>query len=82
MAPRSRADPSLALVVIVVAALAFMLQHISGKGKDWQYFIIGSELLFGQNHLYTPLAGGLHVYANYPTIQIGPLVCSSPRRSA
>ncbi len=50
-----------------------MLQHISGTGKDWQYFIIGSELLFGQHHLYTPLAGGLHVYANYPTIQIGPL---------
>jgi hypothetical protein len=53
--------------------LAFALQHISGTGKDWTYFVEGGELLFGQHHLYTPLAGGLHLYANYPAIQIGPL---------
>jgi hypothetical protein len=60
-------------VVIVVAAVLFAVQHIEGTGKDWDYFVIGSELLFGQHHLYTPLAGGVHLYANYQTIQIGPL---------
>ena len=69
------AEPVLRLryVVIVVAAFLFLVQHINGTGKDWDYFVIGSELLFGQHHLYTPLAGGLHLYANYETIQIGPL---------
>ena len=60
-------------VVIVVAAGLFAWQHIKGTGRDWDYFVIGGELLFGQHHLYSPLAGGLQLYANYPTIQIGPL---------
>lgn len=69
------AEPVLRVRYIIVAAAAvlFMLQHINGTGKDWDYFVIGSELLFGQHHLYTPLAGGVHLFANYPTIQIGPL---------
>jgi hypothetical protein len=60
-------------IFLAVAAALFALQHISGTGKDWQYLVEGGELLFGQHHRYTPLAGGLHLYANYPTIQIGPL---------
>lgn len=58
---------------LVVAAYGFSLQHLRGTGKDWHYFELGSELLFGQHHRYSPLAGGLHLYANYPELQIGPL---------
>src|SRR5690242_8415410 len=60
-------------LILVVAAAMFALQHISGTGKDWRYLVEGGELLFGQHHRYTSLAGGLHLFANYPTIQIGPL---------
>lgn len=59
--------------IVAVAALAFCLQHLRGTGDDWRYFVEGSELLFGQHHKYTPLPGGLHLYANYPDYQIGPL---------
>jgi hypothetical protein len=59
--------------VLVVAAYAFSLQHMRGTGKDWSYFVLGSELLFGQHHLYSARPGGLHLYANYSDIQIGPL---------
>jgi hypothetical protein len=44
-----------------------------GTGEDWHFFEVGSELLFGTHHGTTPLAGGLHMYANYPELQIGPL---------
>ncbi|HUR18540.1 MAG TPA: hypothetical protein VMZ51_06335 [Acidimicrobiales bacterium] len=44
-----------------------------GTGADWRLFVLGSEVLFGRHHPYSPLPGGLHVYANYPEVQIGPL---------
>lgn len=58
---------------MTLAAFGFCLQHLRGTGGDWGYFLRGSELLFGQHHRYTPLPGGLHLYANYPEYQIGPL---------
>ena len=44
--------------------------------------MLGSELLVGTHHLYSPLPGGLHLYANYPQLQIGPLsfVLATPFR--
>jgi len=59
--------------LLVAAAFAFSLQHLRGTGKDWRYFVLGSELLLGRHHRYSPLPGGLHLYANYPQVQIGPL---------
>lgn len=59
--------------LLTVAAFAFSLQHLRGTGKDWRYFVLGSELLVGTHHRYSPLPGGLHLYANYPEVQIGPL---------
>jgi len=59
--------------LLVVAAFAFSLQHLRGTGGDWRWFVQGSELLFGTHHPYTPLPGGMHLYANYPEVQIGPL---------
>lgn len=60
-------------VILVAASIAFALQHLRGTGDDWDYFASGSELLFGHHRPYTILPGGLHLYANYPELQIGPL---------
>ena len=40
-------------------------------GFSWHYFVQGSTLLFHGAQAGQP-AGGLHVYANYPQLQIGP----------
>lgn len=40
-------------------------------GFSWHYFVQGSTLLFHGAPAGQP-AGGLHVYANYPQLQIGP----------
>ena len=70
-----RIEPLLKWRYLVLVAVAFLssVQHMRGTGEDWEYFVKGSELIIGQHHPYTPLAGGLHLYANYPDFQIGPL---------
>lgn len=48
--------------------------------SDWQFFTWGSDLLFGSHPRFTtnlgyfdsPDPGGLHLYAHYPIVQIGP----------
>jgi hypothetical protein len=60
--------------IIIGLAVLFAIATPSRTGVDWDYFQRGSELLFGQHR--TPVAmkpGGLHLYANYPVLQIGPL---------
>jgi hypothetical protein len=45
-----------------------------GGGIAWHYFVSGSRLLFdGSYGRYDRAAGGLHLYASYPWLQIGPL---------
>lgn len=58
---------------LVALSIAFALQHLRGTGEDWHYFAVGSELLFGRHRSYMFLPGGLHMYASYPELQIGPL---------
>lgn len=50
--------------------LWFLLFNRHG-GYSWHYFVQGSKLLFDGAGPGRP-AGGLHVYANYPQLQIGP----------
>jgi hypothetical protein len=61
--------------IVATVAVAFAVATPSPRtGIDWGYFVHGSELLFGQHRI--PAAtepGGLHLYANYPVLQIGPL---------
>jgi hypothetical protein len=68
--------------LLTVAAFGFCLQHLRGTGDDWHFFVLGSELLFGRHRSYSFLPGGLHLYANYPELQIGPLsfVAATPFR--
>jgi hypothetical protein len=40
-------------------------------GYSWHYFVQGSKLLFDGAAAGAP-AGGVHLYANYPQLQIGP----------
>jgi hypothetical protein len=59
--------------LLTLAAFAFSFQHLRGTGRDWNYFVVGSELLFGNHPPGLVAPGGLHLYANYPNYQIGPL---------
>jgi hypothetical protein len=51
-----------------LACFAFFARH---GGKAWHFFTSGSALLFGGAGAGAP-PGGLHLYANYPQLQIGP----------
>jgi hypothetical protein len=48
----------------------FLIFNVRG-GYSWHYFTQGSILLFDGAASGSP-AGGLHLYANYPQLQIGP----------
>ncbi|MGW5475125.1 hypothetical protein [Streptomyces sp. NPDC004008] len=52
-------------------AVIWFLADLHGGGYSWHYFANGSTLLFSGSGA-SP-AGGLHLYANYPNLQIGPL---------
>ncbi|MEZ0069463.1 hypothetical protein ABIA32_005507 [Streptacidiphilus sp. MAP12-20] len=54
-----------------VWALIWLLADLPGGGYSWHYFANGSTLLFSGSGASPP--GGLHLYANYPSLQIGPL---------
>jgi hypothetical protein len=51
-----------------LACFAFFARH---GGKAWHFFTLGSTLLFGGASAGAP-PGGLHLYAGYPQLQIGP----------
>jgi hypothetical protein len=59
----------------LLAGLAFGL-HIwlyRNGGYSWHYFADGASLLFGQHPPGEAAPGGLHLYANYPQLQFGPV---------
>lgn len=68
--------------VIIVLSIGIALaagRHLT-VDNDWQFFSWGGKLLFGEpgpfvraSYRVDPLLpGGLHLYANYPFVQIGP----------
>jgi hypothetical protein len=46
---------------------------VSSGGGDWRYFVYGSDLLVGRHGPGAPHPGGLHLFANYPELHMGPL---------
>jgi hypothetical protein len=66
--------------VLVGWALVWFLADLPGGGYSWHYFAHGSALLFGGSGASPP--GGMHLYANYPDLQIGPvaIVCAQVLR--
>lgn len=69
------------LMLVSVATLMYIggARHLSGD-NDWQFFVFGSNTIFGAHrplvrtglHVEAAAPGGLHLYANYPFLQIGP----------
>jgi hypothetical protein len=56
-------------IVLSVWTAAWMFLHVSSAGYSWRFFVLGADLLTSAS----PVAGGLHVYAAHPELQIGPL---------
>jgi hypothetical protein len=59
-------------ILICWAELLLVLLY-SNSGYSWHFFAEGAALLLGGHPVDTSLAGGLHLYANYPQLQFGPL---------
>jgi hypothetical protein len=59
-------------VLITIVAYLFCVVNLHSRG-DWEFFVRGSQLLFGEHHVHSLLPGGFRLYANYPETQIGPL---------
>jgi hypothetical protein len=52
-------------------SMACFLVNLPGGGYSWHYFATGATLLFDGGTAGAP-SGGLHLYAHYPSLQIGP----------
>ncbi len=58
--------------VLTVWTIPWALYFGVAGGFSWHYFVQGSRLLFHGAPAGQP-AGGMHLYANYPQLQIGPV---------
>lgn len=58
--------------VLTLWTIPWALYFGVAGGFSWHYFVQGSRLLFDGAGPGQP-AGGLHLYANYPQLQIGPV---------
>jgi Glycosyltransferase family 87 len=74
-AARPEAGPTRWLCGAVLVCWAELLQTVlySNSGYSWHFFTEGAALLLGQHPAGDVLPGGLHLYANYPQLQFGPL---------
>jgi hypothetical protein len=61
------------MIVLGCWTLACFARFARHGGVAWHFFTTGSTLLFGGGTSAGALPGGLHLYANYPQLQIGPL---------
>ncbi|HJP77366.1 MAG TPA: hypothetical protein VJ914_24065 [Pseudonocardiaceae bacterium] len=60
-------------ITLVILAVGLQLVLYTHSGYSWHYFTEAASLLIGQNPPGDLLMGGLHLYANYPQLQFGPL---------
>jgi hypothetical protein len=61
------------LVVLGCWSLGWFLAWSRHGGEAWHFFTLGSSALFDGARGPHALPGGLHLYASYPQLQIGPL---------
>jgi hypothetical protein len=61
------------LIVLGLWAVACFARFAPHGGIAWHFFTEGSALLFGGGGGVGAHRGGLHLYADYPQLQIGPL---------
>ena len=62
--------------VLVCWTILLQTWLYNNSGSSWHYFADGAALLQGQHPPGETAPGGLHLYANYPELQIGPLALS------
>lgn len=58
---------------LVLWAIVLQLDLYGNSGYSWHFFLDGGALLIGQHPDGMVAPGGLHLYANYPQLQFGPL---------
>jgi hypothetical protein len=70
------------VILLALSAVMYVASATAVAGdNDWQFFAWGSQVLFGAHQAFVrsglriagDLPGGLHLYASYPFLQIGPL---------
>jgi hypothetical protein len=59
--------------LLVLLAVALQLALYTNSGFSWHFFMDAGSLLLGQHPPGLTAPGGLHLYANYPQFQFGPL---------
>lgn len=58
-------------LLLAAWTLIWLAVELPGGGYSWHYFVLGAHALVGRG---VPAGhGGLHLYAHYPQLQIGPL---------
>lgn len=70
------------MLLVVSCGLLFEAPMLVGAPPgDWSYLRLGARLLAGAGRpcLKCSLPGGLHLYANYPQVQVGPLTLALAR---
>ena len=60
-------------VALATVAIGLQLLLYRNSGYSWHFFAEAAALLIGAHPAGDTLAGGVHLYANYPQLQFGPL---------
>lgn len=71
--PRSKRGSWSYRAPLLLWTLLLQLILYSNSGYSWHFFADGGTLLLGGHPLGMSQPGGLHLYANYPQLQFGPL---------
>ena len=70
---RPRTNPWIYRAPLLLWTLLLQLILYSNSGYSWHFFAEGGTLLLGGHPPGMSLPGGLHLYADYPQLQFGPL---------
>jgi hypothetical protein len=63
----------LGIAAAVAWTVYWAVYCVHGSGLSWHFFVAGARRMVGLHYPGYPLPGGVHLYANYPRLQIGPL---------
>jgi hypothetical protein len=61
------------LVLLAAWAAKWFQEMSAGAPRSWRLFVLAAKLFVGQRPAATTQPGGLHMYANYPRFQFGPV---------
>ncbi|HEY1626581.1 MAG TPA: hypothetical protein VGG16_22575 [Streptosporangiaceae bacterium] len=61
------------LIVLAAWSAKWFQEMAAGNPRSWRLFVLAAKLFVGQQPAATTEPGGLHMYANYPRFQFGPV---------